>query len=95
MVILRLSIYTYLKNTNNGFYENIFKNVGKFICENFSNEKIQKFIYHSTFYKCIAIEYAYSIGQNELAKQTIKEIENALNDDIRKNDEHIVPDFAK
>lgn len=66
-----LSTYTYLKNTNHGFYENIFKNVGKFICENFSNEKIQKFIYHSTFYKCIAIEYAYSTGQNKLAKQII------------------------
>lgn len=159
--------YTYLKVKEKEICVPMFENIGKFICGNFDNIAIQKFLYQSTFYKCMAIEYAYSIGQNELAekiiylgydryfefetlylmkkhneklfyeeikklkkicfrrnlyeyykgcssyntykfygkefseefyklaKQMIKEIENSPDTDPRKNDEHIIPDWAK
>lgn len=159
--------FSKLKVEEKEICESTFKNIGKFICKNFDKIEIQKFLYHSTFFKCIAIDYAYSTGENELAekiiylgydryfefetlylmkkyneklfyeeikklkkicfkrnlyeyykgysswetyklygnefseefyklaKQMIKKIENAPDDDPRKNEEHIIPDWAK
>ena len=138
-------------------------NIGKFLCKNIDNINVQRFIFNSVLFQSIAIDYAYSKGQNELAekivylaydryfeietfyflkkhneklfyeeinkvkkicfkrildkinhygytsiygkefmieisrlaKQKIKEIENAPDSDPRKNDEHIIPDWAK
>lgn len=154
---------TWLRQNKKELCEPILNNIGKFLCKNIDNIDIRRFIFSSILFQSIAIEYAYSIGQNDLAekiiylgydryfeietfyflkkhneklfyeeinkvkkicfkrildkinyysysriygeefmmeisqlaKQKIKEIKNAPDDDPRKNDEHIIPDWAK
>ena len=153
----------WLRQNKKELCEPILNNIGKFLCKNIDNIDIRRFIFNSILFQSIAVEYAYSIGQNDLAekiiylgydryfeietfyflkkhneklfyeeinkvkkicfkrildriqqytymdiyekefiieiyqlaKQKIKEIKNAPDDDPRKNDEHIIPDWAK
>lgn len=154
---------TWLRKNKKELCEPMLNNIGKFLCKNIDNINVQRFIFNSVLFQSIAIDYAYSKGQNELAekivylaydryfeietfyflkkhneklfyeeinkvkkicfkrildkinhygytsiygkefmieisrlaKQKIKEIENAPDSDPRKNDEHIIPDWAK
>lgn len=63
--------YTHFKNTNPELCVPIFENIGRFICENLENEKIKRLLYHSTFFACMAIEFAYSTSQKEIAEKII------------------------
>ena len=64
-------IFTYLKKEKSEQCQKLFTTVGKFICERFDELSIRRFVYNSNFYKCIAMDYAYSTGQKELARKIL------------------------
>ena len=45
--------------------------VGEFLCKCFASVAVKRIIYHSIFYECIALEYAYRTGQTSLAREIL------------------------
>ena len=75
------------KHNEKLFYEEI--NKVKKICFKRILDQIQQYTYLHIYEKEFIIEIY------QLAKQKIKEIKNAPDNDPRKNDTHIIPDWAK